>query len=56
MKFLPKAVKSELRLVRLLKKKLNVTKRSLHVVKSISKSMISSKDNAGEMQKLQNTC
>ena len=32
MKFLPKAVKSELRLVRFLKKKLNVAKKSLHVV------------------------
>ena len=55
MKFLPKAVKSELRLVRFLKKKLNVAKKSLHVVTFTSKSMISSKVKACEMQNLQGT-
>ena len=48
MKILPKAVKSELRLVRFLKKKLNVAKKSLHVVTFTSKSMISSKVKACE--------
>ena len=48
MKFLPRAVKNELRVLRFLKKKLNFTKESLHVVKFISKSMISSKGNTGE--------
>ena len=43
MKFLPKVVKSKLRLVRFLKNKLNVAKKSLHVAKFIAKSMISSK-------------
>ena len=55
MKFLPKEVKCELRLVRFLKKKLNLAKNSLHVVKFASKSMISSKVNACEMQNLQGT-
>ena len=55
MKFLPKAVKSELRQVRFLKKKLNVAKKSLHAVTSTSKSMISSKVKACEMQNLQGT-
>ena len=55
MKFLPKEVKCELRLVEFLKKKLNLAKKSLHVVKFISKSMISSKVNACEMQNLQGT-
>ena len=57
MKFLPKVVKSKLRLVRFLKNKLNVAKKSrhVHVVKFISKSMISSKSNACEMQNLQGT-
>ena len=35
MKLLPKAVKSELRLVRFLKEKLNVAKKSLHVVRTV---------------------
>ena len=55
MKFLPKVVRSELKLVRFLKKKWNVSKKSLHLIKSISKSMISSKVNACEMQNLQGT-
>ena len=55
MKFLPKAVKSELRLVRFLNKKLNVAKKSLHVVPFTSKSLISSKVKACEMQNLQGT-
>ena len=55
MKFLPKAVKSKLRLVRFLKKKLNVAKKSLHVVTFTSKSMISSKVKACGMQNLQGT-
>ena len=55
MKFLPKVVKSKLRLVRFLKNKLNVAKKSLHVAKFIAKSMISSKGNACEMQNLQGT-
>ena len=55
MKFFPKVVKSKLRLVRFLKNKLNVAKKSLHVAKFIAKSMISSKGNACEMQNLQGT-
>ena len=55
MKFLPKVVKSKLRLVRFVKNKLNVAKKSLHVAKCIAKSMISSKGNACEMQNLQGT-
>ena len=55
MKFFPKVVKSKLRLVRFLKNKLNVAKKSLQVAKFIAKSMISSKGNACEMQNLQGT-
>ena len=55
MKFFPKVVKSKLRLVRFLKNKLNVAKKSLHVAQFIAKSMISSKGNACEMQNLQGT-
>ena len=56
MKFLPRAVKNELRVVRFLNKKLNFTKGSLHcVVKFISKSLISSKGNAGKEQNLHYT-
>ena len=55
MKFLPKMVTSKLRLVRSLRNKLNVPKKLLHVVKFISKSTISSKGNAYEMQNLQGT-
>ena len=55
MKFFPKVVKSKLRLVRFLKNKLNVAKKSLHVAKFIAKSVISSKGNACEMQNLQGT-
>ena len=55
MKFFPKVAKSKLRLVRFLKNKLNVAKKSLHVAKFIAKSMISSKGNACEMQNLQGT-
>ena len=50
-----KGGKSELRLVRFVKKKLNVAKKSLHVVTFTSKSMISSKVKACEMQNLQGT-
>ena len=55
MKFFPKVVKSKLRLVRFLKNKLNVAKKSLHVAKFIAKSMISSKGSACEMENLQGT-
>ena len=53
--FLPKAVKRDIRLVRFLKKNLNFTKKTLHVVKFNPKSMISSKGNGSEKQNLQYT-
>ena len=44
MKFVPSAVKTEVMLARFLKRMLKFTTKSLHVVKFISKSMISSED------------
>ena len=54
-KFLPSAVKTEVRLARFLKKKLNFTAKLLPVVKFISNGTISSKSNAGEKQNLHYT-
>ena len=56
MKFLPSAVKNEVRLERFLKKKLNSTTKSLPMVKFTSKVTISSIGNAGEKQNLHHTC
>ena len=53
MKFSPKAVNSESRLMKFQKQKLIVAKKSIHVQKFISESIISSKVNACEMQNLQ---
>ena len=52
MKFLPRAVKNEVRLARFLKMKSNVVTKSLPMVNFISKSTNSSKGKAGEKQNL----